>query len=132
MDDVREQLARNLTISLRNGARQLNDVRGIDERLVGAAKPLLEPFGVGLRDAESVHDVARDIVAAEGNRAEVADLSFVKEREVGGARTHLDESHAQFLLVFGENGERTRQRLEHELAHTISRALDRFAEIERR
>src|SRR5438128_7522520 len=37
MDDVREQLPRNLPIALGDGARQLDHVRRVDERLVCAA-----------------------------------------------------------------------------------------------
>src|SRR4051812_21794894 len=78
-----------------------------------------------------MHDVARDIVAAEGHRAEVADLPLVKEREVGRARAHLDERDAQLLLVFREHGERTREWLEHELAYAVAGTLDGLAQIER-
>ena len=65
MDDVRQQLARNLPVALRHRARQLDHLDWVDQRLVRAAVPLLQPLGVGLRHAEAVHDVARDVVAAE-------------------------------------------------------------------
>ena len=132
MNDVREELARNPPVSLCHCARELNHVRRIDERLVRATVPLLETLGVGLGDAETVHDVVRDVVAAEGNRAEMANLALVKDGEIGGAGAHLDERDTELLLVLGEDGERARQRLEHELPHPIARALHRLAQIQRR
>ena len=105
---------------------------GIDQRLVRAAVLLLQPLGVRLRDAESVHDVARDVVAAERDRAEMADLPLVEDGEVGGAGAHLDERDAELLLVLGEHGERARQRLEHELPHLVAGALDALAQVDRR
>ena len=65
VDDVRQQLARNLPVALRHGARQRGSPR--DGSTIGSyAQPyaLLQPLGVGLRDAEPVHDVARHVVAA--------------------------------------------------------------------
>ncbi len=91
MDDVRQQLAGNLAIALGDGARQLNHIRRIDEGFVRAAEALFQPLGVSLGNAQSVHDVTRDVVAAEGNRAEMPDFPLVKEREIRRARAHLDE-----------------------------------------
>ena len=105
------------------------DFRRIDERLVRAAVPLLQPLGVGLRDAEAVHDVVGHVAAAERDRAEVADLPLVEDGDVRGAGAHLDERDAELLLVLGEHGERARQRLEHQLAHAVPRALDALAQV---
>ena len=132
VDDVRQQLARDLPVALRDGARQLDDLARVHQRLVRAAVLLLQPLGVGLRHAEAVHDVARDVVAAEGDRAEVADLPLVEDGEVGRARAHLDERDAELLLVLGQHGERAGERLEHELAHLVAGALDALAQVDRR
>ena len=56
----------------------------------------------------------------------------MEDREVGRARAHLHERDAELLLVLGEHGEGARERLEHELAHLVARALDRLAQIDRR
>src|SRR5438445_121704 len=83
-------------------ARELNDLARIDERLVRATILLLQPLGVGLGHTQPVHDVTRDVVAAEGDRTEMADLSLVEDGEVGGAGTHLHQRHTELLLIFGE------------------------------
>ena len=66
------------------------------------------------------------------DRAEVPDLPLVEDGEVGRARAHLHERDAELLLVLGQHGERARERLEHELAHLVARALDRLAQVHRR
>src|ERR1041385_6594654 len=91
VNDVRQQLPRNLSVALRDSAWQLNDVRRIDERLIRAAIALLEPLRVGLRDTQPVHDIARHVVSAERDRPQVADLPLVKDGEIRGSRPHLHE-----------------------------------------
>ena len=131
MNDVRQQLAGNLAIALGDGARQLNHIRRIDEGFVRATEALFQPLGVSLGNAQAVHDVTRDVVAAEGNRAEMPDFPLVKEREIRRARTHLDERDTQLLLVLSKNGECARQRLEHELSHTIPSPFHGLSQIQR-
>src|SRR5690349_1900445 len=132
MDDVREQLARNLSIALRDRARELDDLRRIYHRLVRTAVALLQSLGVRLRHAESVHDVVRDVVAAEVDGAQMADLRLVKYRDVRRARAHFHERDAELLLVFRQHAQRAREWLEHELTHLVAGLLDRLAEIHRR
>src|SRR5438270_7784966 len=78
-----------------------------------------------------MHDVAGDVVAAEGNGAEVANLTLVEHGKVGGSRPHFDERDTQLLLVLGEYGKRARERFEHQLTNAISCALYRLSQIER-
>ena len=53
VDDVREQFARDFAVALRDRARQLDDLAVVDHRLICAAVGLLQPLGVGLRNAEA-------------------------------------------------------------------------------
>ena len=131
MDDVRQQLARDLPVALRHRARQLDDVGGVHQRLVGAPVALLEALGVPLSDPQSVDDIARHIVAAERDRAKVADLALMEECQVGGAGTHLDERDSQLFFVFGEHRQRAGERLQDQFAHGVARALHRLAQVER-
>ena len=121
-----------MTLALGDSAWQLEDVLGIYERLVGAAVPLLQSFGVRLGNTDSLHDVAGDVVAAVVDGPEIPDLALVKNGDVRRAGSHLDERDSQLLLVFSQNTQRTGQRLEHELAHVITSALDRLAQVHRR
>ena len=104
----------------------------IDERLVGAAVAFLQALCVGLRDTDSLHDVAGDVVAAVVDGAEVSNLALVEDGDVRRSRSHLDQRHAELLLIFGENAESAGQRLQHQLAHVITGALYRLAQVHRR
>ena len=103
VDDVCEQLARDLAIPLRAGARQADLLAMRHDRLVRRAVLLLEPLGVGLRHAQTMHDVGRDIESAVSDRTEVTDLALVEDGDVGGACAHLDQRDAEFLLVIREH-----------------------------
>ena len=132
MDDVRQQRARDLAIALRPGARELDLLVVRHERLERRAVLLLESLGVGLRDADAVDDVAGDVHAAVPDGAQVADLPFVEDGDVGGACAKLDQRDAEFLLVVGEYGQGAGEGFEHELAHAIACALDCLAQVHRR
>ena len=129
---MREYLPRHMSLALRDGAGQLNDLRRIDERLVCAAVPLLQSLGICLRYSNSLHDVAGDVVPAEIDRPEIADFPLVENGDVRRARSHLDERNTQLLFVFGENAQCARQRFQHQLSHVIAGALDRLAKVHRR
>src|SRR5450759_4843860 len=105
VDDVREYLARDVPIALRDGARELDDVLRVDQWLVRAAVFLLQPLGVGLRDADALHDIAGDVVATVIYCAQVTNLSFMEDRDVGRAGAHLHQCDAELRFVFGEHAE---------------------------
>src|SRR5213594_2511249 len=117
VDDVRQQLARRLPRSLPRCRRQGHHLRRIDERRVRDPEPLLEALRVGLRHAESLHEVAAHVRPGELQRGEVPDLPFVEDRDSGGSAAHLDQRDAQFLLVFGQHRVRRGQGLEHQVRH---------------
>src|SRR6266568_2624977 len=124
VDNVRQHLTLNVPLALRYCAGQLENVLRINQRLVGAPVSLLQSLRVGLRNADSLHDVARDVVPAVVDGPKVTNLPLVENRNVSRAGTQLDESDAELFLVFSENAERARQRLEDELANMVSRSLD--------
>src|SRR6476469_9236274 len=132
VDDMRQQLTRNLAIALCHRAGKLKNLGRVDHWLIGTPVPLLQSLGIRLRHAEAMHNVVRDVVAAEVHRTQMTDLRFVEYRDVRRARTHLDERDTELLLVFRENAERARERLEHELAHLVARLLHCLAQIHRR
>ena len=80
MNDVRQELAGNVTIALRHGAGQLDDVLRIDQRLVRAAVSFLQSLRVRLRHTQSVHDVTRHVIAAESDGAKMTNLALVEDR----------------------------------------------------
>src|SRR5258706_4391312 len=132
VDDVREDFARNVPIALRDCAGQLYHLRRIDERLVRAPVFLLQSLGVGLRYPDALHDIAGEVDATISDGAQVTNLSFVEDRNVGRAGAHLHERDTELLLVLGEHTERTGERLEHQLPNVVAGSLDGFAQIHRR
>ena len=129
---MRQQLARNPPIALRDGRGQLDHLVRRHQGLVRDTVLFLQSLGVGLRHAEPVDDIARDVIAAEVHGREVADLPLVKDGDVGRAGAHLDQGDAELLLVVREDRERRRERLEHHLLDLVPGALDRLAQIHRR
>ena len=130
---MRQQLALDLPIPLRNSARQVDHFIGaLVDRLIRAPVLFLQTLRVRLRDTYSVHDVAGHVRASVRDGAEEADLLLVENREIGRPGAHLDERDAQLLLLVGDDGEGARERFEHELPHLVAGPLDRLAEIERR
>src|SRR5690242_6644597 len=103
MNDLRENFSRDMPLSLRRCARQLDHFVGIDHRLVRTTVPLLQALCVRLRESDPLHDVVSDTASTKVDRREMTDLSFVKNCNVGGAGSHLDECDAKLLLFFSQN-----------------------------
>src|SRR6266851_153086 len=129
VDDVRQQFARRLPRPLARRGRQRDHLRRVHEGLVGDAVPLLQPLRVGLRHAESLHQIARDVGAGEFERREVADLPFVKDGDAGRGPAHFDQRDAQLPFVVPQHRIRGGERLEHQVGRPVARALDAPAQV---
>ena len=132
LDDVRQEFVRDLPVALRDGAGQGDELSGLDHRLVCAAELFLQAIGIGGRYAEPVNDVGGDILAAEVDCGDMADLALEKYGQVGGPGAHLDKHHAELFLVVGERRKGAREWCEHEIFRLVSRLLDRFPDVVRR
>src|SRR5580704_15662702 len=126
---MRQQFAWYLSIALCNCTRELNDLLRIDKRFVRTTVALLQSFGVGLSHTKAMHQIAGYVVAAEVERAKMADLAIQENCDVGGASTHLNQGNTKLLLVFCQHAERTSQWLQHQLAYMIARPLDALAQV---
>src|ERR1051325_6180650 len=129
VDDVRQQLARRLPRALARRGRQVDHLRRVHQWLVRDAVPLLQPLRVRLRQAQPLHHVARHVRTGELDRGEMADLSFVKDRDPGRAAAHFHQRDAQLPLGLVEHGVRRRERLEHQVGGAIPSPLDAPAQI---
>src|SRR5438034_1586680 len=129
VDDLRQHLARRLPCPLARRGGQRDHLRRIDERLVRDAVPLLEPLGVGLRHAEHLDHVGRQVRPGEPQRREVPDLPLVEDGDPGRAAADLDQRHAQLPLVVRQYRVRRGQGLEHQVRRAVSRPLHALAQV---
>ncbi len=60
------------------------------------------------------------------------DLALVVYRDVGGRGSHLDHRHPDLELVLGQHGARARERLQHQILHSVPGPVDRLADVRRR
>src|SRR5688572_14135984 len=132
LDDVRNELARDLTPRAWTGSRQVDVLARIDELRVGDAVLLLRLLRFRVRDAESLREIVRDGAAAPRNGGEVAYFAIAEDRQLGGCGAEIDERHADVLFVFGERGARGGERLVNGALDAVAGAAHRFAQVLRR
>jgi hypothetical protein len=79
-----------------------------------------------------VYDVARDVTAAEADRAEMPDLALVEDGHVGRRGAQLHERDTELLFVLRQHRKRTGERLEDEVLHLVAGTLDGLAQVDGR
>ena len=84
------------------------------------------------RRAQALRDVVRHHVAGKRDHRGVADRAAREHRNVGGAAAHVDQAHAEFLLVLGEHGVARGELLEHDVLDLEPAALHALHDVLRR
>jgi hypothetical protein len=84
--------------------------------MVSSSAPLvLDLLGLVRGGPQAEGDVARDLVATEGNHAGVRDRAFGEDGDVRGATADVDQGHAQALFVLLQHGLARGKRFEHDV-----------------
>ena len=97
LDDVDEDAARGLARRVAADAGDLDLFVVADHASERAAGEALEAIGLGHRRAKARGDVARDVVAADGDDARVRDAAVDVEQDVGRAAADVDRPRRRFL-----------------------------------
>ena len=103
LDDLGQRLPREPPRRPVADARHLDRLVGIRELRQRAGVLDLDLLGVRQRRAQRHRDVVRDLIAGDRNHGRVLDRAAAEDRDVGRAAAHVDEAHAELLLVLGQH-----------------------------
>src|ERR1019366_4350641 len=117
LDDVAEHAPGALSGHVTADAGDLDLLVVADHAPERAARQALQPVGLGHRRAEARGDVARDVVAADGDDAGVRDAAVDVQQDVGRAAADVDHGDADLLLVVAQHRLGARQRLGDDVGH---------------
>src|SRR5215210_7767205 len=89
--DVREHSALGVARPLSGCARKIEHIALRHQRLEGRTESLFQALGVVLRDLKAMDDVAGNMPAGAQQRPGMPNLSAMKDRDVRGAASQLDD-----------------------------------------
>src|SRR5262249_58868443 len=93
--DMSEDSALRIPGALSRRTRKIEGIALRHQRLEARSVTLLQPFRIKLCDLEPVHDIRCHVAAGAKQRTGMPDLSVVKDRNVGGSATELDDGATQ-------------------------------------
>src|SRR5262245_18915417 len=132
LDDLRQQMARELSRLATAHGRDLDGLVLPDQCRERAAMALLQLLGIVGGRPEPDRDVVRDVVAAQRQDARVPDAAVTEERHVGGPAAEVDHQHAEVLLLGGDRRFGRRQRLKDDVLDLEPRAVDAADDVSHR
>src|SRR4026207_1337618 len=132
LDHLGEGLARHRARRALADPGDLDPVRGAGELAQRDAVAGLDGFGVGRRRAQGHRDVVGDLVSRDRNHRGMPDCAVGEDRDVGGAAAHVEQAHAEFLLVLRQHRARRGEGLQDEVVHLKPAAAHALHDVLRR